>query len=600
MPRPPLLLGVLVAIAALALTTLLLYPLGDVAPAVSLGVLYLLAVLLVSTLWGLWLGVATGLAAAVAFNFFHLPPTGELTIADAENWVALLVFVVAAAVASSLSGLARSRAVEADRRRRQAELAAELARLLLGSAEPLETLPTAAKRIAEALGVDSAAVVLTPPTEDDPRYAVIALRPRGALVVPAGAAAPARERVVPALEPLLAAALEREALTREVVETSALRRSDEVKTAVLRSVSHDLRSPLTAILAAAEALGSPALEADDQHDLAEAITTESRRLARLVDQLLDLSRLQAGSAEPREDWSSLDEIVRAAVDDVGADGARVRLVIDPELPLIRADAAQLQRAVANLLENALRYGGGRPVSVRARATGGRVLMRVVDQGPGIPPAEHERIFTPFYRAPNASGRRLRARPGDRARPDRGQRRARARRVAARAGDVVRRRAAAASAGGGMSRRILVVDDEPQILRALRVVLREAGFEAVPAETAEEALDRAAIRPPDAAIVDLVLPDGDGVEVTRRLREWSAMPIIVLSAVGDEGEKVRALEAGADDYVTKPFGPRETRRPPAGGAAPHRPPRRRARDHLRRPDRGPGGAASCAWPATRCT
>ncbi|HEX5780448.1 MAG TPA: response regulator transcription factor [Solirubrobacteraceae bacterium] len=105
-------------------------------------------------------------------------------------------------------------------------------------------------------------------------------------------------------------------------------------------------------------------------------------------------------------------------------------------------------------------------------------------------------------------------------------------------------------------RVLVVDDEPQILRALRVVLREAGYEAIPAETAEEALDRAAVRPPDAAIVDLVLPDGDGVEVTRRLREWSEMPIIVLSAVGDEEEKVRALEAGADDYVTKPFGPRE--------------------------------------------
>jgi two-component system sensor histidine kinase KdpD len=232
---------------------------------------------------------------------------------------------------------------------------------------------------------------------------VIALRPRGALVVPASAADHARERVVPALEPLLAAALEREALTREVVETSALRRSDEVKTAVLRSVSHDLRSPLTAILAAADALGSPALEEDDQHDLAEAIATESRRLARLVDQLLDLSRLQAGSAEPRQDWTSLDEIVRAAVEDVGIDGARVRLAIDPELPLIRADAAQLQRAVANLLENALRYGGDRPVSVRARATGGRVLMRVVDQGPGIPPAEHERIFTPFYRAPGAAG-----------------------------------------------------------------------------------------------------------------------------------------------------------------------------------------------------
>jgi two-component system KDP operon response regulator KdpE len=104
--------------------------------------------------------------------------------------------------------------------------------------------------------------------------------------------------------------------------------------------------------------------------------------------------------------------------------------------------------------------------------------------------------------------------------------------------------------------VLVCDDEPQILRALRVILRDAGFEAVPAETAEEALDLVAVRPPDAAIIDLVLPDLDGVELCRRLREWSEMPIIVLSAVGDEDAKVRALAAGADDYITKPFGPRE--------------------------------------------
>jgi len=105
-------------------------------------------------------------------------------------------------------------------------------------------------------------------------------------------------------------------------------------------------------------------------------------------------------------------------------------------------------------------------------------------------------------------------------------------------------------------RVLVVDDEPQIVRALKVVLREAGFEAVPAETAAEALDLAAVRPPDAAIVDLVLPDLDGIAVTRTLREWSDMPILVLSAVGEEEQKVRALEAGADDYITKPFGARE--------------------------------------------
>jgi two-component system, OmpR family, KDP operon response regulator KdpE len=105
-------------------------------------------------------------------------------------------------------------------------------------------------------------------------------------------------------------------------------------------------------------------------------------------------------------------------------------------------------------------------------------------------------------------------------------------------------------------KVLVCDDEAQILRALRVILREEGFDVLPAGSAAEALDSAAVHPPDAAIVDLVLPDGDGVEVCRSLRDWSDMPIVVLSAVGEEAEKVRALNAGADDYVTKPFGPSE--------------------------------------------
>jgi len=105
-------------------------------------------------------------------------------------------------------------------------------------------------------------------------------------------------------------------------------------------------------------------------------------------------------------------------------------------------------------------------------------------------------------------------------------------------------------------KILVCDDEHQILRALRVILRDAGFETLPASTAEEALDVAAVQRPDAAIIDLVLPDLDGIELCRRLREWTEMPLILLSAIGEEDAKVRALAAGADDYVTKPFGPRE--------------------------------------------
>ena len=395
-------LGVIVAAGALAVTTAVLYPLEQVASPVSLGVLYLLAVLLVSSLWGLWLGLITSVGAAACFNFFHIPPTGRFTIADAENWVALAVFLVAAAVVSTLSDLAGARAREAERRRREADLAAELARLLLGTPQPRSALGSAAKRIADALEIDSASVVLERVAGDE-RRAAIPLGDRGTLLVPVAAAEVARERVAPALEALLAAALEREALTREVVETDALRRSDEIKTAVLRSVSHDLRSPLTAIVAAGEALSSPALTDADRVELSGAIAAESARLTRLVDQLLDLSRLQAGAAEPRADWISLEEVIRAAAEDTGAPPERLRLVIAPDLPLIRADAAQLRRAFANLIENALRYGGDHPVSVRARVSGSRILMRVVDQGPGISAAEQERIFIPFYRGQRPSG-----------------------------------------------------------------------------------------------------------------------------------------------------------------------------------------------------
>jgi two-component system, OmpR family, KDP operon response regulator KdpE len=108
----------------------------------------------------------------------------------------------------------------------------------------------------------------------------------------------------------------------------------------------------------------------------------------------------------------------------------------------------------------------------------------------------------------------------------------------------------------LSDEVLVVDDEPQILRALRVILRNAGYEVSTAETKSEALDAVSVRPPDAMVLDLVLPDGSGVEVCREVRTWSSLPIIVLSAVGDEREKVRALDVGADDYITKPFGTEE--------------------------------------------
>src|SRR4051795_8941792 len=154
--RPPIAVGIAVAAAGVALTTLLVFALDDVAPVLSLGVVYLLVVLVVATVWGVWLALATAVASALAFNFFHIPPTGRFTIATGENWVALAVFFLAAVGASSLAELARKRALEAGERRQEADLSAELARLLLRGGRLEETLPSVGARLPPAPGVSRA------------------------------------------------------------------------------------------------------------------------------------------------------------------------------------------------------------------------------------------------------------------------------------------------------------------------------------------------------------------------------------------------------------------------------------------------------------
>jgi two-component system sensor histidine kinase KdpD len=436
-PQPPSRrVGAIVAVAAVALCTLIIYPLKHVAPVVSLSVVYLPAVLVVSITWGAWLGMATAVLSALAFNFFHLPPVGELTIRDSSNWVALAAFFVVAGIASSVAEVTRARARDADARRVEADLAAEMARILLRGNSMAEDLPTAASRLAQALALNSAAIELEA-VEGDERTVTFPLREGtrrlGTLLVgadtPEASLRRLQERVVPALGALMSAALEREGLLGGVVETAALRRADTVKTALLRAVSHDLRSPLTAISAAGEAVGSPSLSPPEREDMAAVIQEETRRLSRLVDNLLDLSRLEAGAAEPRRDWTSLEDLIRAALGELAAGEGEFSLSIERDLPLVSVDPVQMERALVNVLENARRHSGGHPVSVRARAvrsfgrppravdsaggdgepsegprpSGDRVIVRIVDRGPGIPPAQLERVFEPFYRAGTSTG-----------------------------------------------------------------------------------------------------------------------------------------------------------------------------------------------------
>lgn len=289
--------GIVATAGTVAIGTLLVYPLKSVAPVVSLGIVYLPAILLISIVWGLRLGLVASVASAIAFNFFHIPPLHRFAIASEQNWVALAAFVIAAVVSSAVAELAYARTVEAQ----------------------------------------------------------------------------------------------------------ALRRSDELKTVLLRSVSHDLRTPLTSIIVAGSALGSASLTERERAELSEATVAEGKRLARLVENLLDMSRLEAGKAEPRREQVDVVEVLDAARAGLTVPHA-VRLEGDSELPVINADAAQLERAFANLLENAIRHAnGGTAVSVESALIDGDVVVRIVDQGPGIPERELQRIFEPFQRGEGKSG-----------------------------------------------------------------------------------------------------------------------------------------------------------------------------------------------------
>jgi K+-sensing histidine kinase KdpD len=318
---PPAWLGLVATLAAVTFGTLLVYPLKSVAPVVSLGVVYLPAILLISVVWGLRLGLFASIASALAFNFFQLPPLHRLAIAEEENWVALAAFAIAAIVSSSVAGLARAFAVEAEQGRQAADRA---------------------------------------------------------------------------LAELTALGEERDRMQAEAVEAEAFRRSDELKTALLRSISHDLRTPLTSIIASGSALGSETLTKEERAELSVAIVVEGERLSHLVENLLDMSRLDAGTAEPHREPIDLAEVLDSART-AAVDPDSIRLAIESDLPMVDADAAQLERAFENLFDNAIRHSGGKPVQARSRKVGDAVVVRVVDQGPGIPENEWQRIFEPFQR-----------------------------------------------------------------------------------------------------------------------------------------------------------------------------------------------------------
>jgi K+-sensing histidine kinase KdpD len=272
----------LLSLAAVAVVTGVIFALKPVAPVLSLGVLYLFAVLPVAVLWGLPYAVGVSVVSMLAFNFFFLPPTHTLVLRDSENWVALAVYLVTSLAVSQLA---------------------------------------------------------------------------------------------------------------------AFRRSDAVKTAVLRSVSHDLRSPITAIMTATDVLedSGEALSAEERAELHAAIRLQIRRLDRSVGNLLDLSRLEAGAALPVRELWTVDGLFARALESIGPEGERIAVELPDDSPPISVDAAQVEHALVNLLENALKFSSPTdPVEMRAESIGGEVIVRIADHGPGIPAHEQRRVFEPFH------------------------------------------------------------------------------------------------------------------------------------------------------------------------------------------------------------
>lgn len=396
-------IGSLIAVAAV---TGAIFGLKLVVPVLGLGALYVLAVVAVASLWGLVYAIPVSVASMLAFNFFFLPPVHTLHLRDSENWLVLVVNLLTAVVVSELAARARRRAAESEQRGMEAALLTEIAGGLLRRGVTQEELDMVAESVAETLGLSRSRIVLDPSHIPAPGEAseplVVGGARLGVLLYPRAERIreSLAERMLPALASLLAVAAERERLETEVLEAEALRRSDAVKTAVLRTVSHDFRSPLTTIRAASDSLASGTLRLSetDRAELIDSIRSESRRLQRLVENLLDLSRLEAGVVRPERAIWPAETLVTRAVESLGEKAGRVQTSLSRQPLLLEVDATQIERALVNLLENALELSPPEsPVEVRARRRSGRIEIRIEDRGHGVKPQDAERVFEPFFR-----------------------------------------------------------------------------------------------------------------------------------------------------------------------------------------------------------
>lgn len=391
---------------------------------------YLLAILGVSTLWGLSVSVFMSLVATLTYNYFFLPPVGTFFIDNPENWVALVTFLATSVLASDLSTRARNQAAEANRRRREVERLYKFSQRLLTAGNPIELLNAIPRQIVEIFEVGAAAVFLSdkqkiyrsgmnlPQLDADYLKGVVAredmqvdeersvcfapLRMGSRILGSVGISGPVLSRAsLEALGSLIAVAVERAHAIEMVGKTEAAREGERLKSALLDAITHDFRTPLTSIKVSVTSLLSPAkLDEGQRVELLDIINEECDRLNRLVGEAGEMARLEAGEVKLQLETLRVVDLISEALDVCkGVLGTRpIRIEMKNQDLLVRADLARAKEVLVHLIENANLYSSpDHPITISAEEKDDFVLFSVADQGPGISEAELGLIFDKFYR-----------------------------------------------------------------------------------------------------------------------------------------------------------------------------------------------------------
>ncbi len=403
--------------------------LPDVNPT-TVALTFLLVVLLLASRWGLTVAITTAVVATLAFNYYFLPPLHTFTISDPQNWIALLAFLTSAIVASRLSERARRETQNATRRRKEVERLYSLSQQLLATDNVMELLNSIPQYVREAFGLKAAAMYLPKRKEvyrtgvDHPELSQEQLESvsgRGELVVdeerqlcfvplrigvrPVGSlgleGAILSRETLEAVGSLIAISIERAGAVETLTRAEAARESEKLRSALLDSVTHEFRTPLTSIKASVTTLLSPAkIDLEGQKELLTVIDEETDRLNRLVGEAAEMAQLDAQQVELRRETYNVRQVVEATLEKSKPvlAGREVKLHLPETLPLVRIDVERIAEVLVQLLENAAKYSPpGTPITISAEPSGKMVNLSVADRGPGIDDMEQSLIFEKFYR-----------------------------------------------------------------------------------------------------------------------------------------------------------------------------------------------------------